>query len=105
MSSYPSLTLDPIRWPESDEYHDPAVFRACERFWWHQEIRAHLEDLERAGFSAACLRQIASNLQRNVYDIAAYLRQMLGWGELIKTEPLHDFEPETWVKINPEEAS
>lgn len=33
-------------------------------------------------------------------DVAKYCRQMITWGELVKAEPLSEFEPESWVALN-----
>lgn len=96
---FESLSLDPVVWPAEDPYHDPEVFRAHERFWWHEEIAAELRRMEQLGFAASCVKGIAGNIRRDPYDVAKNLRMMLGWGEVERAEALHDFEPDTWVRL------
>lgn len=112
--SAPSLDLEPITWPAGDAYHDPQVFRAAERFWWHDTVATELRRLRddcthpsqpEHGIAAAPLALLADNLKMNIYDLAASCRQMITWGELVKAEPLWDHAPSTWVALAPEITS
>ena len=102
----PSLDLTPPVWLEGDEYRDPARYREAERFWWHNAIAIELRRLRDIrtvqnpyGLSAYPVEGIAGNLHMSVYDVAKYCRMMIGWGELVKAEPLWDFEPDHWVAL------
>lgn len=103
-----TLTLDPIEFPADDPYRDPAAHRAGERFWWHQAIvdeltrlRDECKDPETGtGYAAYSVPGIAGNIQgANAFDTAKHCRQMITWGELVKAEPLWDFEPDLWVAL------
>jgi hypothetical protein len=109
----PTLSLDPIIWPDDDDYQDPNVFKAAERYWWHATIAAELVRLRdhctrpgstERGISAAPLALLADNIKMNVYDFARYCRQMITWGELVKAAPLWDHSPETWVALATESS-
>jgi hypothetical protein len=103
----PLYTLDPIIWSDDDPYRDPAVFRASERMWWHHAIAKELRRLRDGSFTrfpgglpAYPVAGIAGNIRGfNAIDTARYCRQMITWGELVKAEPLWDFEPDMWVAL------
>lgn len=103
-----TMTLDPIEYPAGDPYRDPAVHRAIERFWWHQAIADELRRLRDEcvdpktgkGYPAFSVTGIAGNIRgANPLDTASSCRQMITWGELVKAEPLWDFEPDLWVAL------
>ncbi|WP_128645057.1 hypothetical protein [Rhodococcus sp. BS-15] len=107
--SSPTMTLDAITFPAGDPYRVPDVYRAAERFWWHEAVAAELRRLRDEctnpstgeGYSAFSVSGIAGNIKgMNAYDVAKYCRQMITWGELVKAEPLWDFEPELWVALS-----
>nr|WP_296774172.1 hypothetical protein [Rhodococcus sp. (in: high G+C Gram-positive bacteria)] len=110
MSRAPSdMTLEAISFPPGDPYRVPDVFRAAERFWWHEAIAAELRRLRDTcvdpstgqGYPAYSVSGIAGNLRgMTASDVAKYCRQMITWGELVKAEPLSEFEPESWVALN-----
>lgn len=93
------MTLKPITWPEGDEYSDPEVFKAGERMWWHQAIVTELRRQAELGRTAYNVPGIAGNLNMSEREVITYCRQMITWGELVKVEPLWDFEPDTWVAL------
>lgn len=103
-----TMTLDPLEFPEGDPYRDQATYRARERFWWHQQIAAELRRLRDEcvdpttgkGYQAYPVAGIAGNIPgANALDTARHCRQMITWGELVKADPLWDFEPELWVSL------
>lgn len=104
------VTLTPIEYDVGDPYRDPAVHRTHERFWWHQSIANELQWLRDQcvdpntgrGYPAYPVRGIASNIRgANELDTIRHCRQMITWGELVRAEPLWDFDPEFWVALAP----
>ncbi|WML66352.1 hypothetical protein [Rhodococcus sp. AH-ZY2] len=104
----PTLSLDPIDYPDGDPYRDPAVHRARERFWWHQAIADELRRLRDecanpttgSGYPAFNVPGLAGNIPgAHLLDTVRHCRQMITWGELVKAEPLWDSEPDLWVAL------
>jgi hypothetical protein len=95
--------LAAIEWPAGDKYADPSAYRASERFWWHQSIAAELYSQHLAGRAANCTAGIAGNIKMSYGDVAKYLAMMLTWGEVKHADAPNDFEPETWVSLDPAE--
>lgn len=107
--SLSGMTLDAIAFPAGDPYRVAEVFRAAERFWWHEAVAAELRRLRDEctnpstgeGYPAFNVSGVAGNIKgMDPYDVAKYCRQMITWGELVKAEPFWDFEPELWVALN-----
>ncbi|MFF0242924.1 hypothetical protein ACFYRW_22270 [Rhodococcus pyridinivorans] len=105
----PTLSLDHIDYPDGDPYRDPAVHRAGERFWWHQAIADELRRLRDectnpkagSGYPAFNVPGLAGNIPgAHLFDTVRHCRQMITWGELVKAEPLWDFEPDLWVALH-----
>lgn len=102
------MTLDPIHFDPDDPYCDPDVYRAGERFWWHQAIADELKRLRDEcqnpetgeGYPAFNVAGLAGNIKgANTFDTARHCRQMITWGELVKAAPLWDFHPDGWVSL------
>ncbi|QXN74343.1 hypothetical protein SEA_OBLADI_127 [Gordonia phage ObLaDi] len=101
MSAPVRPTLDlPVR-ESCDPYHDPEVHKAAERFWWHSAVAKEVDRQHGLGAPSAYIPAIAQNLRMSSWDATRYCRQMIEWGELIKSTscaaPGADVDPDLWV--------
>lgn len=70
-----------------------------DRYWWHKAIVDELVRLEQCAQPAGNIKAIAGNLRMPTEDVARYVDQLVGWGELERCAALWAFAPDTWVRV------